>query len=218
MKLDEIKIYRMTHLKNIPHILEFGITHKNSQHRNPNYVNIGDISLIDNRSTRTVYVDNGNYLNLNISTITLGDFTPFYFGVRMPMLYVVQNGGNFVENATSPKDIVYLACSLQSIIDSGINYFFSDGHATDNLTSFYDRSKTNEIINIIDWAAIKRSYWGGMENLDIKRKKQAEFLIEGDIPTRHIILFGCYNEETKTKLIDLGIEENKIKVVPHAYY
>lgn len=175
MDLAEIKVYRRIHIDNIPHVLQNGITHKNSQNKNPNFITIGDISLIDTRSSKQVSVDNGNFLNFNVPLITLGNFIPFYFGIKMPMLYVMQNGGNFVERATPAKDIVYLVCSLNHIIKLNRDCYFSDGHATDNLTTFYDRSKINDLPTIIDWSAVKAPYWGGQENLNIKRKKQAEF-------------------------------------------
>ena len=86
VELKEITIYRITHIDNIPHILENGIIHKNSPKKNLGFKNIGDKSLIDTRSTKTLIVDNGDYQNHPIKNITLGDFIPFYFGVRMPML------------------------------------------------------------------------------------------------------------------------------------
>jgi hypothetical protein len=82
-----MKIYRMTHILNIPHILKYGITHKASSYANTHYVPIGDTSLINTRSSKQVQVTNGNILAEGV-VITLGDFIPFYFGVRMPMLYV----------------------------------------------------------------------------------------------------------------------------------
>ncbi|WIH98354.1 type II toxin-antitoxin system toxin DNA ADP-ribosyl transferase DarT [Empedobacter falsenii] len=218
MSKTNIIIYRMTHIENIPHILENGITHKNSLNSNPHYRNIGDLSLIDNRSQKEVSVDNGNYLNLNPKKITLGNFIPFYFGIRMPMLYTAQIGGNFVENATSPESIIYLACSVDSIIGFGHEYYFSDGHATNNYSSFYDSSKIADINNILDWSAIKSNYWGGNENLNTKRKKQAEFLILGDINIDNIVGFGCYNEDAKNKLIQYGVKDLQIKVIPNGYF
>ncbi len=208
----------MTHIENIPHILQYGVTQKNSLNKNPNFVNIGDVSLIDTRSTKTVSVDNGDLLNFDVPTIVLGDFIPFYFGVKMPMLYVMQNGGNFVERATPAKDIVYLAFSINKIIGSNLIYYFADGHATDNLTSFYDKSKIGELPNIIDWNAVKTAYWGGQENLDIKRKKQAEFLVFGDLSSEFLIGFGCYNEATRARLLEMGVKDGKIKIIPNAYY
>jgi hypothetical protein len=219
VELNKIILYRITHVENIPHILQCGITHKDSQNKNPDYKNVGDISLIDNRSKKTVTVDNGDINpKIGLKSITLGNYIPFYFGVKMPMLYVAQHGGNFAERPTPPVDIIYLACSLSKIISSNIDFFFTDGHATDMLTSFYDAAKINELVDIVDWEAVKSSYWGGNENLNIKRKKQAEFLISGDISPELIIGFGCYNEQAKNKLISFGITEDKIKVIPNAYY
>tara|TARA_R110002051_G_scaffold137454_1_gene209959 strand:- start:1183 stop:1839 length:657 start_codon:yes stop_codon:yes gene_type:complete len=218
MELENIYIYRMTHIDNIPNIMLNGITHKNSPNSNPNFVPIGDVSLIDTRSTKNVSIDNGDMLNFNAKTIVLGDFIPFYFGVKMPMLYVIQNGGNFVEKATPAENIIYLACSISNVIQSEKIYYFSDGHATDNLSSFYDNSKVNELPNIIDWDSIRAPFWGGEENLNLKRKKQAELLVFGDLAAQFIVGFCCYNEDTKEKLVNMGIEKEKIKVVPKAYY
>ncbi len=218
MDLEEIKIYRMTHIDNIEHILKNGITHKNSPNHNPGYVTIGDISLINTRDTKQVTVDNGDFLDFDASTITLGDFIPFYLGVKMPMLYVIQNGGNFVINSTPASKIVYLVCSVSRIIKQHEDFYFSDGHATDSLTSFYDKTKVNDLGEIIDWTAVRASYWGGQDNLNIKRKKQTEFLVSGDIAPNLIFGFGCYNDSAKNKLIDLGIRDHKIKVIPKAYY
>lgn len=218
MDLAEINVYRMTHIDNIKHILQYGITHRNSPKHNPNYIAIGDVSLINTRDTKKVTVDNGDFLDFDASSITLGDFIPFYFGVKMPMLYVIQNGGNFVTKSTPASEIIYLVCSVNKIINQHENYYFSDGHATDNMTSFYDQTKVDELVRIVDWNAIKASYWGGQENLNIKRKKQAEFLVSGDVGSNLIIGFGCSNDSTKSRLVDLGIKADKIKVIPNAYY
>ena len=218
MELNNVKLYRMTHIENIPHILQYGITHKDSQNTNTNFVAIGDRSLIDTRNNKVVRVDNGDFLNFGAPEIILGEFIPFYFGMKMPMLYVIQNGGNFVEKATAPKDIVYLVCSANGIIHSGIEYYFSDGHATDRYTTFYDQAFSSNLPSIVDWTAVGAPYWSGQENLNIKRKKQAEFLVKEDIPVPHLLGTVCYNNLAKEKLMAMGLDENKIRVVPAAYY
>ena len=134
------------------------------------------------------------------------------------MLYVIQTGGNFVEQATPPEDIIYLKCSLISIVNSNTEYYYSDGHATDKYTTFYDSTMINDLPTIIDWNSINASFWGDDDNLNIKRKKQAEFLVSDDVPEECIILFGCYNEKAKDKLLSMGIDEQKIKIGPSAYY
>ena len=216
MNLCQVRIYRIFHIENIPHIIANGITHKDSPKANPNFVTIGDKSLISNRNTNQVGIDNGNTSN-TIEKITLGDFIPFYFGVKMPMLYVVQLGGNFVKKATKPEDIVYVVCSVHSLVGTDLVYYFSDGHATDSLTTLYNKDKISELPQIVDWNAVIVPYWGG-GNLDIKRKKQAEFLVKGDIPANFIIEYRCYSESAKQKLIGSGINTQLVKVTPEAYF
>lgn len=206
----------MIHIENVPHILRNGITHKTSPNSNPDFVSIGDVSLIDTRSHRQVRVDNGDP-DGDSRLITLGDYIPFYFGIRMPMLYVIQNGGNFVERVTPPQDIIYIACSIKQIIDLDGEYYFSDGHATDGYTTFYDKRRISNLPDIIDWSSVKESYWGGQENLNIKRKKQAEFLVYEDIPADCIKGFVCYNSNAQDRLLEMGVEQN-ILVYPKAYY
>lgn len=205
-------IYRMTHIENIPHILQYGITHRLSRYANPDYRPIGDVSLIDFRAHKEVLIGQ--------ESIVLGDYIPFYFGVRMPMLYVMQHGGNYVPQPTKPENIVYVVVSIQYIVnDNQMIYFFTDGHATDSFTSFYTKQDIDRLSEILDWHAIVARQWSG-ENIDrdLKRRKQAEFLVKNDIPVRYIIGYVCYNQAAKDKLIGWQIPENKIRVFPEAYY
>jgi hypothetical protein len=66
----------MTHIRNIPHILLYGITHRFSPNADPNYVPIGNTSLINTRSTRNKIVNNGDASAAGTS-ITLGKFIPY---------------------------------------------------------------------------------------------------------------------------------------------
>jgi len=209
MEIDKINLYRMTHICNIPHILKYGITHKHSANADAGYTSIGDSSLINFRDSKEVYV-NGN-------TVVLGDYIPFYFGIRMPMLYVIQHGYNYVSASIKAEDIVYIVVSLKSIReDKNLEYVFSDGHATDSLTTFYDKTDIESISDIIDWESVTKHFW--YDDLDIKRKKQAEFLIKGDVNANCIIGYVCYNIQARKRLVEFGIPEDVIKVVPTAYY
>lgn len=218
MTLETIFLYRITHIENIPHVLDYGVTHRNSVNANPAFRSIGDVSLIDTRNSKRVQVDNGDLFSEQAVSITLGDFIPFYFGVRMPMLYVIQRGGNFVQTKTEATEIVYIACSLQKIVELGLPFYFTDGHATDNLTTFYSSDFVEQLPKIVNWEAVKSKYWSGEENLNVKRKKQAEFLAQADIPSDCIRGFGVYDDQAKQKMLNFGIDETIIKVIPKAYY
>lgn len=201
----------MTHIANIPHILLHGITSKSSRNANPDYVSIGDSSLIANREHTSLTVNNKD--------VNIGNYIPFYFWLKMPMLYVIQHGYNYVPNPVKAEDIVYIVVSLTDLTSSGKEYYFTDGHAKDKLSKVYDATAIKDIENILDWDAIRAEKWSG-DGIDteVKRKKQAEFLYSDDIKPELIVGYACYNELAKNKLTTFGVQESLIKIFPKFYY
>ena len=200
-------IYRMTHIDNIPHILRYGITHKSSLNADPNYKAIGDSSIINKRAAETrITVDGVKFIP--------GDYIPFYFYARMPMLYNIQHG--YHVEKVRPEDIVYLIVPIASIISAPERvFFFSDGHAISNMTSFYSRKYIDKIDDILDKDAIRNDRWG--DDYVIKERKQAEFLVKGDIPFSAVAMICCFNDSARQKLLSMGVSCD-IKIAQSAYY
>lgn len=206
-ELDKLYLFRMIHIENIPHVLEQGITHRTSANGNPNFVPIGDSSLIDTRSKHLI-----------LSGQRLGDFIPFYFGPRMPMLYVIQKGFNNVQPISAEK-IVYCITSVADVIDcSSVDFVFTDGHAVDALSSFYTPAHIAQIKQIIDLNAINSKYWIDENDLDLKRRKEAEFLIRGDLPRSAIRGYAVYNQEAAITLTNMGVHAQQIVIRPTYYF
>lgn len=196
----------MIHIENIPHVIQNGITHKTSENANPNFVPIGDSNLISTRSR--FLLNNGR---------SLGDYIPFYFGERMPMLYVVQKGFNNVPS-TPAENIVYCVSSVQKIIDLALDFVFTDGHAVDGFSTQYTNEDIQNIDSIIDKNAIKAKYWRDENDLDRKRRKEAEFLVFGDIAPDGVLGYVTYNENAKKRIIDFGADATKVVVRPEYYF
>ncbi|MDI9881304.1 type II toxin-antitoxin system toxin DNA ADP-ribosyl transferase DarT [Flectobacillus longus] len=196
----------MTHIDNIPHILQNGLTHSSSENANTNFVAIGDSQLI---STRNNFILDNNR--------RLGDYIPFYFGARTPMLYVIQNGFNMVA-PISPEKIIYCVSSIQKILDKNLEFVFTDGHAVDRFSTQYTIADIQNIDNILDRNALKAKYWKDEDDLDKKRRKEAEFLVLGDVPNNAILGYLTYNENAKNILINLGINTNKVHVKTEYYF
>lgn len=199
-------LFRMTHIENISHIIQYGITHKDSYYANPNFVPIGDGSLINTRDT--FRLSNG---------VLLGKYTPFYFANRTPMLYVIQKGFNQV-SPTIVENIIYCICSVQQIISHNLEFVFTDGHAVDRFSTLYYPADIENVETLIDRTAINAKYWKDDNDLDLKRRKEAEFLVMGDIPFSAIAEFAVYNVTAKIKLIDMGLDSSIIKVKPGFYF
>lgn len=204
--LSKTYLFRMTHVDNIPHVLLHGITHAQSANANHGYVPIGDSSLISTRSS--FVLANGK---------NLGDYIPFYFGVRTPMLYVMQKGFNWVA-PTAPQDIVYCVSSVQKILDHQLDFVFTDGHAVDGFTTQYNKGDLSKIDELIDWQAVHAKFWKSETDLDLKRRKEAEFLVLQDVPLGAILGYIVYNEEAKNKLMQWGVPDQQVHIKSQYYF
>ena len=204
--LSKIYLYRMTHIANVPHILVHGITHRTSANANPNFTPIGDPTLI---STRDGFeLDNGR---------TLGEYIPFYFGPRMPMLYVIQKGFNGVP-VTPAQEIVYCVTSVQKVVDTQQEFVYTNGHAVDSFSSQFGPPDVTQVDKQVDFQAVKVRDWKSPTDLDLKRRMQAEFLLLGDLPFASILGFVVRNEAAKNQLLGFGVPEQQIRIRTNAYF
>lgn len=204
--LSKVRLYRIVHIENIKHILKYGITHKSSVNANKNYIDIGDNEIINSRSDR-ILIDN----------YKIGDFIPFYFAYRTPMLLRIQTGYNIKK--VEATNIVYCVSNIQKVLDNKNFFIFSDGHILSRITSIYKQEDLKQLDTIINWERIKDNYWADTEeDTDRKRKKEAEFLVYGDIPFSCINGFVVYDEQAKNKLLSFGVKEEMIAIRKMYYY
>lgn len=196
--------FRITHIDNIPYIDETGFVLASSPLASPHYKPIGDHKVIEKRK-------NG------INNIDLTQHIPFYFGARSVMLYVIQHGYNGVERQKA-EDIVYCVIRISDIIANNINCIFSDGHALSAITRFHTQEELPQLNNIISYNDVYAHYWISEEDIDLKRRKEAELLIEKELPREYICGYIVYNKEAKERLTGYGISENRIVINSNYYF
>lgn len=78
-----IWLYRITHIHNMEYDMQHGLVIAKSPDANPDYLLIGDSTLINYRKELSAPDPPGG---------TLADYIPFYLGPRSPMLYQVATG------------------------------------------------------------------------------------------------------------------------------
>lgn len=204
-----IWLYRITHINNLRYILEHGIYTRESEQFDPNYISIGDSSLINYRK---------NLIACDPPGGKLSEFVPFYFGPRSPMLYQIALGYEDIEKHPQ-ENIVYIITSVDQIKQHKLSYFFTDGNARSETTSFF--TYDNDFANI-DWVAVYSTYWKSDEtDLLRKQKKQSEFLIKEYVPVSCFDYIGVYNDNARQKVLDLLVDLEitlPIKVSPHKLY
>lgn len=166
---EPLRLYRIVHIENVEYILRNGIYTRQSPNNDPNYINIGDSTLIIQRSDYPIPM--AGYGNL-------GDYIPFYFSGHSPMLLNIKTGYRGITKRPQ-HEIVYLVCQLDEIIKNCDHWIFTDGHAKDRLTSFH----TNlDALDEIDWDMVREQYWAPTEeDYGRQRRKQAEFLVKDHV-------------------------------------
>jgi hypothetical protein len=72
--------------------------------------------------------------------------------------------------------IIYLVTSVEKVIeDTSLSWCFTDGHAVESVTRYFQDWKYH---NQIDWDIINAKMWRNTDSdPDKKRRKQAEFLV-----------------------------------------
>lgn len=205
----EIWLYRMTHVDNLPHILRQGLVVVTSPNTDPNFRSIGDQSLIEVRKDLDAPNPPGGKFS---------EYIPFYLGHRSPMLYQIATGYEGVKKIPQ-SDIVYIVVNHQCIVQNGLNWFYTDGHARHGMTRFYtDESGFDDL----DWEAIYATQWRNTEDdPDRQRKKQSEYLVKGSVPIACFAYFLTFDEQSKQKVESLqAIAQTAIpvKISKQAYY
>ena len=200
--------FRLVHIDNLPHILEYGIVRADSPNANPTYMPIGDQLVIEKRKNR--------YLSSS-SLQMIGDFIPFYLGPRSPMLYVIQHGYNGVRRIDA-DNIVYCVIRLDDIFKNGIECYFTDGHVLNNLTRVFPGRLLDRVDDYVKYNDVFAYRWDDEDDLDLKRRKEAELLVKNDLPVQYIKGFVVYNEEAKQKLLSMGVDEKMVVKRPTYYF
>ena len=205
--LHKVFLYRMMHIENIPRVVIHGLTHRNSPNRNPDFIPIGDSELISKRAEYPLF-----------NQTRPGDYTPFYFGPRMPMLYVIQRGFSGVATL-SPEKIVYCVSSVADVeACQSISFVFTNGYAFNGLSSCFTADRVDQIEQLIDWKAVRSKYWQDENDLDLRRRMEAEFLLPGDLPASAIRGYVVHNKTAEDTLLQLGATTETAIIKPGFYF
>ncbi|SDE23063.1 protein of unknown function [Massilia sp. PDC64] len=174
-------IWRIVHRDNIPWILKNGLHCANSKVRDPHYVNIGNVDLIDKRRHRIVPISPGG---------TLTDYIPFYFTPFSVMMMNIHSGRGVIRRQN--EEIVILVSSLYRVKKLGLPFVFTNAHAYPSWTEYYSDLQH---LDQIDWPLLQaRDFRRDPDDPQKVERYQAEALIYKNLPTQALLGIICYNE------------------------
>jgi hypothetical protein len=181
--IDKIWLFRIVHINNVEYILRHGMVTRGHAQADPEYISIGDTTLISQRNDYSVKIE--GYGNL-------GDYVPFYFGPLSPMLYNIKTGHRGITRIPQ-REIVYICCRYKDIATYCGQWCFTNGHAKSNITDFFNQQ---EDLDKVDWTMVFERMWrNNEEDYDRMRRKQAEFLVKEHVDVQCIGCIIVFNEE-----------------------
>ena len=210
-------IYHITHVDNLHRVLEEGelVCDAESARRQLCQQSIAYETLKERRARTQVVCNDGGSV---AAGGMLADYVPFYFTNRSPMLFVIHKGG--VEGYTGGQtNVVYLVSSVEAVAASGRVWCFTDGHAVEEVSEFYDKVADLERV---DWDVIQSWSWKNtLADLDRKRRKQAEFLVHERFPWELVSQIGVINPTMATRvttMIGRAAHRPQMAIEPNWYY
>lgn len=172
MRPDPTPVFRLVHIDCLDTLIRRGAIH--APDRCPAdgrpYRSTHDAEVQVKRAARPVPCGPGG---------SVADYVSFYFGPRGPMLYRLKTGWG-VDYTEGQEPLIYLVCHAQDLVAQGHRIAFSDGHGLAAFTRWFaDLSNLDEV----DWENVYATFWNDTEEYpDRQRRKQAEFLVHGEVP------------------------------------
>jgi hypothetical protein len=190
-KFDLKNLYYITHINNIPSILEQGIlSHGEVEKKNIKFTPIYDDEIVNKRQTKSTPDQQSlwNYANL-------------YFQPRNPMMYRVVHEKN-------PDTIAIVAVKASVLSETSLQ--LTDGNAANNTTQFYDLSVGKKKLEK-NWKIIQNEWWKDSDGS--KRIIMSECLVPNKVSPDLIESIYVSSQNAKTKIKQL-ISTVNIPIIP----
>ncbi len=196
-------LYHITEIANLPSIIATGLVSDALIGATPHEV-IGYANIKHRRLTQ--------YRVPCCQNRFVGEFVPFYYCPRSPMLYTINNG-NTGKPPGHQKEIVHLVTTMSRVANLNKDWAISDGNAGADAVSF-----ANDVgaLDQLDWDAIQALDWRGRT-----RQKQAEFLVADSVPWTAIYGIGVMDQsafDRVQRVLSTAQHQPQVKILRNWYY
>ena len=214
-------LFHFTHIDNLPAILEEGSLLSDAVVEADGLLSTeaGDPEIKERRRGQPVACPPGG---------RVGDYVPFYFAARSPMMYVLWKGS--VPSFTGDhRDLVYFVSHVERMIEAQVDFAISDRNAAKAYAEFSndiavlgDLSSTTPGSAFIDWPLMKETMWRDTpDDPERMERRMAEFLVHREVPLDLLLGVAVHSPGHKDRVEQLFVEyEYGLEVVirPDWYY
>jgi ssDNA thymidine ADP-ribosyltransferase, DarT len=206
------KIYHITHLQNLPRIIDGIIWSDAERLRRAIECEVVWMSEIKRRRLEELEVD------CHPGTM-VGEYVPFYFCSRSIMLYLLCQGNHpDLTYRGGQRPIIHLQSDLHRVVrwakDEPRRWAFSKGNASARYTEFF---RNLAQLDELQWEAINATNW---RDPLVKEGKQAEFLLEYSFPWELVDRIGVFDQEMAGRVTAMleGAQHRPPVVVARNWY
>jgi hypothetical protein len=149
----------------------------------------------------------------------VGDYVPFYFAPRSPMLFKLSKGSvpNYQERQTP---LVYLLSTVRTVARAGARCLFSDGNCAHSVTEIFD--DLAQLDTAVDWEVMRAHMWNNTaEDPDRMRRRMAEFLVHEHVPIECLTEIAVRTRAMRTQVeqqLAAGNIDLPVRVRAHWYF
>lgn len=213
-------LFHFTHLDNLPAILDAGALLSDSAvHARGLLANeAGDPQIKQRRRRQPVTCSPGG---------VVGDYVPFYFAARSPMMYVLWQ--RRVASFTGDHhDLVYFVSHVDRMVEAGVDFAISDRNAAKALADFTsdvgalgDLTSAEPRSEFVDWPLMKATMWNNTpDDGERMERRMAEFLVLDGVPL-DLLAAATYSDERRAMVEQMFFQAGtRMSVVnrPNWYY
>jgi len=134
------------------------------------------------------------------------------------MLYAI-HGGYVEQYRDGQRPVVHLTGSAESVAEAGLAFTFTEGHAELAYSTFYEDLAD---LDKVDWQVMRSKWWNDtVEDMDRKRRRQAEFLVHDFFPWKLVTQIGVIDEgmaEQVNQTVRNAVHRPEVVVKKFWYY
>ena len=191
--LDIKNLYYITHIDNLPSILERGIlSHESIEEARIQPTHIYNTDIVNKRREKNTP-----------DRKSLWSYANLYFQARNPMMYRVVH-----EKEKGTKNLAVISVAKEILQTPGV--FITDGNAANEPTQFYFPSNGLKMLGQ-QWRIIQSEWWNSLDGS--KRKIMAECLVPNSIRPEFINSIYVADEETRVSVSE-KVAPRSISVIP----
>lgn len=136
----------------------------------------------------------------------VGDYVPFYFAARSPMMYVLWQGS--VPSFTGDHhDLVYFVSHVDRMVQAGLDFVISDRNAAKALADFTpdvavlgDLTSVEPHSDFVDWPLMRATMWNNTaDDGERMERRMAEFLVRDAVPL-DLLAAATYSDDRRAKV------------------